>query len=46
MTPTVRVQSEPFDTAAETAKLTDGRGDVGALVTFTGICRGEEDGEW
>lgn len=45
MTPTVRLQREPFDAAAETAKLARGRGDVGALVTFTGICRGTEDGE-
>ena len=45
MTPTVRLQREPFDTAAEAARLTHGRSDVGALVTFTGICRGTEDGE-
>jgi molybdopterin synthase catalytic subunit len=45
MTATVRLQREPFDTAAEAAKLSRGRGDVGALVTFTGICRGEEAGE-
>jgi molybdopterin synthase catalytic subunit len=42
---TVRLQREPFDAAAEAAKLTRGRGDVGALVTFTGICRGDEAGE-
>jgi molybdopterin synthase catalytic subunit len=42
---TVRLQREPFDVAAETAKLTRGRIDVGAVVTFTGICRGAEDGE-
>lgn len=42
---TVKVQSEPFDVSAETAKLTRGRTDVGALVTFTGICRGDENGE-
>jgi molybdopterin synthase catalytic subunit len=41
----VRIQREPFDAAAETAKLTHGRTDVGALVTFTGICRGAEAGE-
>jgi molybdopterin synthase catalytic subunit len=44
MSATIRLQSEPFDTAAESALLTDGRHDVGAVVTFTGICRGEEDG--
>ena len=42
---TVRLQSEPFDAAAEAKKLTGGRTDVGALVTFTGICRGAENGE-
>jgi molybdopterin synthase catalytic subunit len=45
MTPTVRLQREPFDAAAEAAKLTRGRDDVGALITFTGICRGTENGE-
>ena len=42
---TVRLQREPFDAAAEAAKLTRGRTDVGAVVTFTGICRGAEDDE-
>jgi molybdopterin synthase catalytic subunit len=42
---TVRLQREPFDVAAETAKLTRGRSDIGAVVTFTGICRGDEQGE-
>jgi molybdopterin synthase catalytic subunit len=42
---TVRLQREPFDAAAEAAKLTGGRTDVGALVSFTGICRGSEAGE-
>lgn len=42
---TVRIQREPFDVAAEANKLTRGSSDVGALVTFTGICRGEEAGE-
>ena len=41
----VKVQREPFDVSAETAKLTHGRTDVGAVVTFTGICRGDENGE-
>ncbi len=44
MTATVRLQREPFDAAAEAAKLTRGRTDVGAVVTFTGICRGDESG--
>ncbi len=38
---TVRVQAEPFDVAAETDALTAGRTDVGAVVTFTGLCRSE-----
>lgn len=45
MTPTIRLQREPFDVAAETARLTRGRQDVGAVVTFTGICRGDESGK-
>jgi len=40
----VRLQREPFDVAAEAAALTRGRSDVGAVVTFTGVCRGEENG--
>lgn len=42
---TVRLQREPFDAAAEAAKLTRGRTDAGAVVSFTGICRGSEDGK-
>jgi molybdopterin synthase catalytic subunit len=42
---TIRLQREDFDPAAETATLTRGRTDVGAVVTFTGICRGAESGE-
>jgi molybdopterin synthase catalytic subunit len=42
---TVRLQREPFDAAAEAKKLSGGRTDVGALVTFTGICRGDEAGQ-
>ena len=42
---TVVLQREPFDVAAEAAKLSHGRADVGAVVTFTGICRGDEAGE-
>jgi molybdopterin synthase catalytic subunit len=45
MTSTVRLQREPFDAAAEVAKLAQGRTDIGAVVTFTGICRGDEKGE-
>jgi molybdopterin synthase catalytic subunit len=42
---TVRLQAEDFDVAAEVAALTRGRHDIGAVVTFTGICRGAEEGE-
>jgi molybdopterin synthase catalytic subunit len=41
---TVRLQQEDFDTAVETAALTAGRTDIGAVVTFTGICRGADAG--
>ena len=44
MTATVRLQREPFDAAREVAALTHGRTDIGAVVTFTGICRGAEAG--
>lgn len=39
--PVVRVQAEDFDAAAESARLTNARTDVGAVVTFTGLCRDE-----
>ncbi|MBJ6124736.1 molybdenum cofactor biosynthesis protein MoaE [Microvirga splendida] len=41
MARTIRIQSEPFDTAVETAILTEGRADIGAVVAFTGLCRDE-----
>jgi molybdopterin synthase catalytic subunit len=44
VTATIRLQSEDFDAAAEAAALSRGRTDVGAVVTFTGICRGTEQG--
>ena len=37
----VAVQSESFDAAVESAALTLGRVDIGAVVTFTGLCRDE-----
>ncbi len=40
----VRVQEEDFDVSAETEKLVGGRRDIGALVTFTGRVRGDDDG--
>jgi molybdopterin synthase catalytic subunit len=42
---TIRLQREDFDVAAEQRKLSQGRGDIGAIVTFTGICRGGEGAE-
>jgi molybdopterin synthase catalytic subunit len=41
----VRLQREDFDAAAEAAALTRGRSDIGAVVTFSGICRGAEADE-
>ena len=37
----VRLQAEPFDAGAEIARLSAGRTDAGAVVSFTGICRAE-----
>jgi len=45
MTTTIRLQREAFDAAAEVAALTRARTDIGAVVTFTGICRADENGE-
>ena len=45
MTVTIRLQREGFDAAKEAAALTRGRIDIGAVVTFTGICRADENGE-
>jgi molybdopterin synthase catalytic subunit len=42
---TIRLQREDFDAAAETAALMRGRADIGALVTFTGICRSGDGSE-
>ena len=41
MVPTVRIQSDPFDIPAETARLMVGRSGIGAVVIFTGLCRDE-----
>ena len=40
-TSTIRVQAEDFDQQAEINLLTNGRTDVGAVATFTGLCRSE-----
>jgi molybdopterin synthase catalytic subunit len=45
MQTTVRLQREDFDAAAEQAALARGRTDIGAVVTFTGVCRGAEGAE-
>jgi molybdopterin synthase catalytic subunit len=41
----VRVQAEDFDVGAEIKRLTRGRTDIGAIVTFTGSVRGESGGK-
>ncbi|MBC7279921.1 molybdenum cofactor biosynthesis protein MoaE [Hoeflea sp.] len=38
---TVRIQTQDFDIAAEIEALTQGRADIGAVVSFTGLCRDE-----
>jgi molybdopterin synthase catalytic subunit len=42
---TIRIQQADFDIAQEIAALTEGRTDIGAVVTFSGICRGSEGGD-
>lgn len=39
--PLVRVQREDFDLQAEIDQLTSRRHDIGAVVTFSGLCRDE-----
>jgi molybdopterin synthase catalytic subunit len=41
---TIRIQEADFDVGAEIAALTQDRRDIGAVVTFSGICRGADDG--
>jgi molybdopterin synthase catalytic subunit len=38
----IAIQHEPFDTRTETELLTRQSGNVGALVSFSGICRADE----
>jgi molybdopterin synthase catalytic subunit len=40
---TIRIQEDDFDIAREIADLTNGRTDIGAVVSFSGICRGHGD---
>jgi molybdopterin synthase catalytic subunit len=42
---TIRIQTADFDIAREIAALTASRTDIGAVVTFSGICRGTEGGD-
>ncbi|MCA6109862.1 molybdenum cofactor biosynthesis protein MoaE [Bradyrhizobium cenepequi] len=42
---TIRIQEADFDVAQEIAAIGKGRADIGAVVSFTGICRGSENGE-
>jgi molybdopterin synthase catalytic subunit len=42
---TIRIQQADFDVAREIADLSRGRIDIGAVVSFSGICRGSEQGE-
>lgn len=41
MTPLVRIQREDFDIGAEMAALTAGNTNIGAVVSFAGLCRDE-----
>ncbi len=40
----VRVQSDPFDAGAELNAFANGRQDLGAIVTFSGVVRDTADG--
>ena len=44
VTATIRIQEGDFEPAQEIAALTNGRTDIGAVVTFSGVCRGSENG--
>ena len=39
---TVRIQAEDFDAALESAVLTRGHPEIGAVVTFAGLCRADD----
>lgn len=39
--PVVRIQREDFDTGAEIAAASAGRAGIGAVVSFSGLCRDE-----
>jgi molybdopterin synthase catalytic subunit len=42
---TIRIQQADFDIGGEISALTKGRTEIGAVVSFSGICRGSEGGE-
>ncbi len=41
ITPDIRIQAEDFSIEAEVKKLTEDHFDIGAVVTFSGLCRDE-----
>ena len=41
MTGKVRIQAEDFSVAAEIAAMSEGRTEIGAVVSFVGLCRDE-----
>lgn len=41
MTAEIRIQQDDFDLSGEIRRLTEGRADVGGVVSFTGYCRDE-----
>ena len=45
VTATIRIQEADFDIAQEIAAMTRGRTDVGAVASFSGICRGDDNGD-
>ena len=42
---TVRIALNPIDTDAETRAVSQAGGNIGAVVTFSGICRADEKGD-
>lgn len=38
---TILIQREDFDAGLEVARITEDRDDIGAVVTFTGLCRND-----
>jgi molybdopterin synthase catalytic subunit len=44
MTTTIRLQREALDVGVEVEQMTRGRTEIGAVVTFTGLCRADENG--